>query len=223
MGVDAGEPVRGARVGPTTGKASDWGQHVAGRTRAMVTTGPPLPPAVHASVLGMVCVRPCILLSAPRSGQGNLNQLGCYLKLLHGQGAAPRAFRPLRRRAAPQVGDAAAAAACGALTCASIRLPFMHTRVHANAGMCAHAVVPYCHGMHGYTTQGMHPAPQRPCRRSYSRPPRPMTKGFLAAVKNSGGRMPLPMSISRSRTVNLLMGSLMTWLSARHQRRARWA
>jgi hypothetical protein len=41
-----------------------------------------------------------------------------------------------------------------------------------------------------------------------------MTKGFLVAAKNSGGRMPLPMSISRSRTVNLLAGSFSSWPSA---------
>jgi len=52
----------------------------------------------------------------------------------------------------------------------------------------------------------------------HSHPPTPSTKGFLAASKNSVGRMPEPMSISRSRTVYLLAGSLSTLLSVGAQR-----
>lgn len=43
----------------------------------------------------------------------------------------------------------------------------------------------------------------------HSRPPMPITNGCFSGVKNSTGTMPV--SISRSRTVNLSLGSLMSW------------
>jgi hypothetical protein len=51
------------------------------------------------------------------------------------------------------------------------------------------------------------PSFQLACVCHYSHAPTPTTNGFFVASKNSRGRMPLPINISRSRTVNLLAGS----------------